>query len=368
MIDAVTWSLITEPGDSLAGYLRDTFGLASSLDLVRSNISAKELVEKLPPDHFRPEGFLNTLEDGLECWRRRLTDADPKRALEQIHSLGGKFITSESESWPEQINDLHYSTPVGLWLIGNLQTAQDRISVVGSRIASDYGLAMTQSLVSFSTTQDWIVVSGGALGIDAQASRTAMDSGGSTWVVMAGGLDHLYPKHNLELFEEVASRGAIISEMPPAVRPSRWRFLQRNRLIAALGNATLVVEAGFRSGSINTAGHANELNRPVGAIPGRVDSVRSQGCHRLIRERRAELIATPGQLLELMGFSAEDEVIAKPQNSYELRVLDALGRGICPVSVVAKLSGMTLVDAGNTLERLARANLVRRISEGWQKL
>ena len=368
MLDAITWSLITEPGDSLAGYLRAHFGLSAALELVSSGITAIDLLAKLPADSFRAESYLSTIEDGLECWRRRLVDANPNKAADEIQLLGGKFLTRDDTHWPERLEDLGNSAPVGLWVIGDLGGNQERLSVVGSRVASDYGIAITKDLVHFAVSQDWLIVSGGALGIDAQASRSAIDACGKTWVVMAGGLDRLYPKHNLELFAEVKSHGALISEMPPGVSPSRWRFLQRNRLIAALGKSTLVIEAGFRSGTINTAGHANELDRPVGAIPGRVDSVRSAGCHRLIREGRAELIATPSHLLELMGFDSDNGLPQNLQNSYETRVLDALGETVLPVEMVAKVSGMTMADTGSTLIRLSRANLVHRISEGWQKL
>ena len=301
MLPDVTWSLIADPGDSMAGALRRSLGIDQSLELISSNISVFDLAKIIPDDGFRPEAFTQTLSQSLDSWRKNLTLANPDKALEDITKIGGRFISQQHESYPESLLDLGDCAPVGLWVIGNLDSTKGRISVVGSRIASDYGLQMTRQLVEFSVERNWLIVSGGAIGIDAAASEAALTCGGSTWIVLAGGLDRPYPKRNVELFERAKQTGALISERPPGTSPARDLFLQRNRLIAALGKATVVVEAGFRSGTINTAFHANELSRAVAAIPGRADSVRSAGCHRLIREGRAELVATPDHLLELMG-------------------------------------------------------------------
>ena len=144
--------------------------------------------------------------------------------------------------------------------------------------------------------------------------------------------------------------------------------MHRNSLIAALGKATVVVEAGYRSGSINTAFHANELGRPVGAIPGPVDSIRSAGCHRLIREQRAELIATPGQLAELMGSETESEPSLSPRNDNQIRVLDALSGRVLSKELIARSAGLTISATEQTLSQLSNLQLVREISIGWQKI
>jgi DNA processing protein len=218
-------------------------------------------------------------------------------------------------------------------------------------------------------SKDFIVVSGGALGIDAQAHKSTLDFGGQTIAVMAGGLDRLYPSKNLDLFEEIKQSGLLVSEMPPGTSPARWRFLQRNRLIAALGRATVVVEAGFRSGSINTAGHANELDRPVGAVPGPINSTRSAGCHRLIRERRAELIATPADLFELLNLrNLEVEKPSFELTASQVRALDSFGYFGQEVERVASISGLTLNEASFVLETLQKLGLVTRTSNGWVKL
>jgi len=367
---AATWSLLCEPGDSMAGMLRRILGTEESLFEIRKAKSAKDLLALLPEDHFRAPEFVSTLEDSLECWKRRLKIVNVDKSLEVLASIGGYLLTPESSSWPKGLFDLGDAAPAVLWVRGNVQVLDNprTISVVGSRISSAYGLKVTNDLVQAVVAKDYVVVSGGALGIDAKAHQSAMDAGGKTIAVMAGGPDRLYPPRNLDLFQEIQHSGLLISEMPPGTAPARWRFLQRNRLIAAMGQATIVIEAGFRSGSINTAGHANELDRPVGAIPGPINSTRSAGCHRLIRERRAELISTPADLFELLNLRNVNE--DKPQfdlNASQLRALDSLAHFEQSIERVAGISGMTLSEAGYTLGSLQKMGLVSRTSNGWVK-
>lgn len=367
---AATWSLLCEPGDSMAGMLRRIIGTEESLFEIRRAKSAKDLFSLLPEDHFRAPEFLSTLEDSLECWKRRLGEVNVDKSLAVLESLGGKLLTPQSNGWPKALLDLGDSAPAVLWVRGNLGVLENpkTISVVGSRIASAYGLEVTKDLVQAAVSKDYVVVSGGALGIDAKAHSSALNAGGKTIAVMAGGPDRLYPPRNLDLFERIKQTGLLISELPPGTAPARWRFLQRNRLIAALGQATVVIEAGFRSGSINTAGHANELDRPVGAIPGPINSTRSAGCHRLIRDRRAELISTPTDLFELLNLkNSNAEKIQYDLSASQLRALDSLGYFNQSIERVASVSGMTLIEAGFALGSLEKLGLVSRTSTGWVK-
>ena len=366
---AATWSSLCEPGDGMAGLLLTNLGSLKALELVSGSFTSSQIIKELPRDDFRPVQFESTLSDCLEIWRRRLKASKPEQALENILELGGTFIIQQSEFWPAELNDLGFSTPTGLWVLGdpaNLKH-ETKLSVIGSRLASDYGLKLTRDLVRFAVSNDWLVVSGGALGIDAMASETALESGHRSIAILAGGLDSWYPRGNCELFQRVIKNGCLVSEMPPGYPPARWRFLQRNRLIAAISKATLVVEAGFRSGSINTAGHANELGRPVGAVPGQVDSVRSAGCHRLIRDGRAELIATPGHLRELMGVGDDEEISFNELNHDQTRTLDALRREVLNVEEVALRSGLTRFQTEQVLKQLVNNSLVIETSQGFTK-
>lgn len=366
---AATWSLLCEPGDSVAGMLRRILGVEESLFEIRRAKSAKDILPLLTEDFFRAPQFISTLEDSLECWQRRLATVNVDRAIETIKSLDGFLLSADSLLWPRGLFDLGDSAPSVLWVLGYQKVFENSstISVVGSRVASSYGLEVTRDLVSTAVRNGFVTISGGALGIDACAHKSALLAGGKTIAVMAGGLDRLYPPRNLDLFEEIKVTGTVISEMPPGTAPARWRFLQRNRLIAAIGQATVVVEAGFKSGSINTAGHANELDRPVGAVPGPINSTRSAGCHRLIKERRAELICTPADLEELLGVRNQSLTANTGLSGTQTRVLDSFGYFEQGIERVAAISGMTLSEAGFALESLARLGLVIPTSSGWVK-
>ena len=366
---AATWSLLCEPGDSMAGMLRRILGVEESLYEIRRAKSAKDLLPLLPNDTFRAPQFISTLDDSLECWKRRLAIVNVDKSIDTLSDLNGTLLSAESPLWPRGLFDLGDSAPAVLWVLGQANTLQNQktLSIVGSRIASNYGLEVTRDLVKTAVARDFVVVSGGALGIDASAHKNALFFSGKTIAIMAGGLDRLYPAKNLDLFQDIQQSGAVISEMPPGTAPARWRFLQRNRLIAAIGQATVVVEAGFRSGSINTAGHANELDRPVGAIPGLINSTRSAGCHRLIKERRAELISTPSDLEELLGIWAKEVSSEFHLSGLQTRALDSFGSFEQGAERVAQVSGMTLNEVGFALDSLSRLGLVVQTSNGWVK-
>jgi DNA processing protein len=226
---AATWSLLCEPGDSMAGMLRRTLGVEESLFEIRRVKSAKDLLPLLPNDTFRAPQFISTLEDSLECWKRRLAIVNVDKAIETLSTLNGTLLTAESPLWPEGLMDLGDSAPPVLWVLGPANTLQNQktVSIVGSRIASAYGLEVAADLVRTAVARNFVIVSGGALGIDAAAHKNALSFGGKTVAIMAGGLDRLYPAKNLDMFQAIQRSGAVISEMPPGTAPARWRFLQR---------------------------------------------------------------------------------------------------------------------------------------------
>ena len=149
------------------------------------------------------------------------------------------------------------------------------------------------------------VVSGGAYGIDGTAHRATLASGGSTIAVMAGGLDRLYPAGHTELLARVGRDGLLLSELPPGAAPTRWRFMQRGRLLAALSGAVIIAEAGYRSGALHTAAQAVELRRPVGAVPGPITSAASAGCHRLLHDGLASVITGYDDIRALLDGARE---------------------------------------------------------------
>lgn len=196
--------------------------------------------------------------------------------------------------WPVSVDVLGDRVPYVLWAKGAtsfLASGQeDRVTVTGSRASTSYGDHVAGELAYDASHAEQIVVSGGAYGIDGAAHRSALSSGGQTIAVMAGGLDRLYPAGHRDMLERVGDVGLLMSEMPPGSAPTRHRFLARGRLLAALSSATVIVEAGARSGSLHVAREAHALGRGVGAVPGTVTSAASTGTHLLLSEGTVALV------------------------------------------------------------------------------
>ena len=223
------------------------------------------------------------------------------RSFQSIERNSGTFIIPGDQHWPLRVDELE-SPPIGLIVKGNVQTlANPSLAIVGTRNPTPYGTRIAGDFAAGFVDREWDIVSGGAYGIDSAAHRGALVAEGRTIAVIASGIDLQYPAGNTRLFEEICENGAIVSEVMPGVPAMPHRFLTRNRLIAALSQATLVVEAAFRSGSLRTARDAAELMRPVMAIPGPINSPSSEGCHRLIGERAAELVTSVADAIELIS-------------------------------------------------------------------
>ena len=220
---------------------------------------------------------------------------------ESIDKTGSIFLTPQSPDWPTSLNDLS-ATPFGLVVKGDLSAlAEKSLAIVGTRNPTPYGLRIAGDFAAGFVDREWSIVSGGAYGIDSAAHKGALIAEGRTIAVLAAGVDVAYPAGNARLFAEIAENGALVSEVLPGSHAIPSRFLTRNRIIAALSQATLVVEAAFRSGSLRTARDAAELMRPVMAIPGPINAPTSEGCHRLIGERAAEIVTSVADAVELIS-------------------------------------------------------------------
>src|SRR6266704_1111354 len=314
----------------------------------------------------------------VECWRARLGDLPPEARLAAWERSGYRLVCPGDAEWPTQLDDLAGARPVVLWLRGtaDLRFACLRsVSVVGSRAATAYGTHVGTELAADLAGLGWTVISGGAFGIDACAHRGALMAGGCTAAVLASGLTFGYPKGHAELFGAVERTGVMVSECPPERAPTRPGFLVRNRVIAALSRGTVVVEAALRSGALNTARHAGELNRPVMAVPGPVTSEQSAGCHELIRESAATCVTGAGDVVEFVaplgdagpGPSREPAVPADNLDPVTVSVLRAVprrtGRG---PATIATLAGVDLDTALRCLGLLAAAGHVERCEQGWR--
>jgi len=234
--------------------------------------------------------------------QQKVSMTDLPSLKKELIDSGCTFLTPEDLDWPSGLNDL-LSPPIGLVIKGDRSTLKNldkSISIVGSRKPTSYGYQIAKSLAMQAVKQELIVVSGGAYGIDTASHIGALAGDGKTICILAGGLNNLYPLENSKLFSKITISGLLISEVMPNVSSKPYRFLIRNRLIAALSKATVVVEAEFISGSIRTARDAAEIFRPVFAIPGEVTSTLSEGCHRLIAERIADIATSLDEILEII--------------------------------------------------------------------
>ena len=226
-------------------------------------------------------------------------DADSE--FTKISAAGAHLLTPEDLDWPHRVDDLE-SPPIALIVKGRRDLfTNPSLAIVGTRNPTPYGTRIAGDFAAGFVDREWDIVSGGAYGIDSAAHRGALVAEGRTIAVIASGIDTPYPSGNSRLFDEICENGAIITEVVPGVPALPHRFLTRNRIIAALSQSTLVVEAAFRSGSLRTARDAAQLLRPVMAIPGPINSPSSEGCHRLIGERAAELVTSVADACELIS-------------------------------------------------------------------
>jgi DNA processing protein len=271
---------------------------------------------------------------------------------------------------------------------------------VGSRAATSYGGHMAGELAADLGERGWAVVSGGAYGIDAAAHRGALAAKGVTIAILACGVDYPYPAGHADLFAAIAAQGLVASEWPPGCRPARTRFLIRNRVIAALAGGTVIVEAGERSGALNTARHAADLGKPLMAVPGPVTSAQSAGCHQIIREWGATCVTRAAEIIELLsplsvpdaldpGGDADPDAWPRGQNvpsrndvafsradaalsrddlgTDSARVLDALPtRGGAGTSTIAVEAGVDLDTVLRCLGELAGLGFIERCDRGWR--
>ena len=249
------------------------------------------------------QGLLSGGYDPKTCTQlvRRIELTNSELLQTAVDASNSEFIYPGHLKWPKQVDQLS-NPPIGLIVRGQTSCLTEKsIAIVGTREPSQYGRETASDFATAFVGHGWNVVSGGALGIDTCAHIATLKASGKTIAVIASGVLVDYPAANSKLFKAITQNGALVSEVMPNVRAAQNRFLTRNRLIAALSCATLVVEAAYRSGSLRTARDAADLMRPVMAIPGQLDSPMSQGCHRLIAERAAEIVTSVADAVEFVG-------------------------------------------------------------------
>jgi len=306
--------------------------------------------------------------------------------LERLDRLGGRLLTPDDQEWPTlaftAFNGVDLRrhpdgvAPLALWALGGApadEVAFRAAAVVGTRAATAYGEHVAADLSEGLCERGIAVVSGGAFGIDGAAHRAALAADGCTVAVLAGGPDVPYPAGHSALLHRIHTAGLLVSEYPPGIRPARHRFLVRNRLVAALSGATVVVEAGLRSGAANTAAWARALGRVVCAVPGPVTSSASAGCHALIRGG-AELVTRAEEIVEIVGRTGElaDEQ-EHPSSALDdltdigKRVYEALpARGVRSADELSIEAGLPVAQLQGQLTLLELAGLAVRDDGRWR--
>ena len=315
---------------------------------------------------------------GAPRWGVRLPDVDPHRDIETVRRFGGRLLIPGDGEWPISLEDLGEEAPFCLWVRGPLQldtTAGLSVAIVGARAATAYGERIAANLGAGCADRGITVVSGAAFGIDGAAHRGALSSGGTTVAVLACGVDRFYPLGHERLLDRIAGEGLVVSEVPPGSSPTRWRFVERNRIIAALTRVVVVVEAAVRSGALGTAARAERISRPLAAVPGPVTSPSSYGTHQLIRDG-AVLVTGPEDVAELVGRMGEflPEPMEVPRTELDdleprdRRVAEALPvRTAAELDGISRAAGLEAPAVAAALGRLELRGLAVREGTGWRR-
>ena len=235
------------------------------------------------------------------------------------------YFTIEDDIYPQCLKEIS-NPPLKLYYKGNLDLLKDErlIAVVGTRNPSSYGKLCCEYMVKKMTSANITIVSGFAKGIDSIAHKTSLLTGGKTIAVIASGLDIVYPASNLSLYREIEEKGLILSEYEAGVKPFKFNFPQRNRIIAGLSKGTIVVESKDRGGSLITADLALEFNRDVYAVPGDVFSEYSKGCNNLIRDSRAKSLSNINELLKDYSWEIEEKNDNNKYTQNQILILNSL--------------------------------------------
>ncbi|MFE7277843.1 DNA-processing protein DprA [Streptomyces sp. NPDC057623] len=353
-------SRVVEPGDEVAGRWVREYGV-------------EEVVRRLREGTAVLPGVSYKRWDGL---RARGLRAEPGRDLAVAREAGVRFLCPGDVEWPGQLDDLGDARPIGLWVRGPASLrmwALRSVAVVGARACTEYGAHMAVTLAGGLAERGWVVVSGGAYGVDGAAHRGALGSGGATVAVLACGVDRPYPRGHTQLINRIAEQGLVIGELPPGDHPTPSRFIVRNRVIAALTRGTVVVEAAHRSGSLVTARAAQRLGRHTMGVPGPATSGLSAGVHELLRGD-AVLVTDAAEVVELVGdmgeLAPERRGPVLPRDLLEpaaRRVLAALpGRHAARADEVARGAQTTEDDAIARLYELRSLGYVERHGDSWK--
>jgi DNA processing protein len=297
---------------------------------------------------------------------------NPQQLLTQHQQTNPNFWTPADSEYPQLLKETPSPPPI-LYYRGEIDLQENSgqkplVGIVGTRQPSEYGIRWTRQISTALAKNGFTVVSGMAEGIDTESHHAAMQAGGRTIAVLGTGVDVIYPHKNRELYKQILTSGFVISEYPAKTAPNRLHFPRRNRIIAGLSSAVLVMEAPIKSGALITADYANEFGRDVYALPGRLDDHPSQGCLKLISQGASLIISELNELLKMLGAIPQIDVDVKiskpaplPNLSPELQqVINVLTADALPFDAIVQKTGM---DAGFVSSNLLQLELLGLVSQ-----
>lgn len=272
-------------------------------------------------------------------------------------------INRGDPGYPDSLEDLGNDAPATLYCLGNPDMLHlPSLGVIGARKFTPYGSAVARRFSAWAAMRGVCIVSGAAMGCDQEAHRGALEAGGPTVAVLGCGADVVYPSGSDDLLASIRHSGCIVSELPWGMRPARWTFVRRNRLIAALSNALLVVEAGLPSGTFSTAEMANDLSRPVLAVPGSIFAPECRGTNRLLHQ--GALIASEiSDIAAVLGIETVGETHALAVTTRD-RVLHAIIANPMRPDDVAVALDLDILETAMRLSELESDGRIRRYPDG----
>lgn len=343
-------SMCVEPGNEKVGSLVAEFGAVVATDHLLEGDSFPQISKRL---------------------RTFVTTQKFTQIVDHANQVNARFITPDSDEWPVLLDDLDVARPFGLWCRGTRMLDQyldSAISVVGARASTSYGERMASELGALAAKQGVSTVSGAAYGIDAAAHRGSLAADGATIAVLACGVDVSYPSAHQALLSRIMENGCIISEIPLGQSAHKRHFLIRNRIIAALSQTTVVVEAALRSGSLSTANWAYNLGRQVWGVPGPLTSASSAGVHAGIRDGVISLVADLAEVVPKQK-TPNNPVLQGDVHSHIIEVLGksphAVGLEVSEILAVMVSAGYSTQEVLATLSVLEINGHVIRTNGGW---
>ncbi len=306
-------------------------------------------------------GLFNTIEEVYSSIKPAIT-RDMDKELDRLTNRGISMVDFFSKEYPESLRNIE-NPPLVLFVKGELRQTELSIAVVGTRHPSGYGEKVVKYLVPYLVRAGFAIVSGMATGIDALAHEEALKENGYTIAVLGSGIDVIYPRSNATLYKHLSSKGCIVSEFPPSTPPLKQNFPRRNRIIAGLARATLVVEADIKSGSLITARLTEEQSKPVFAVPGEIFSKRSRGTN-LLLNKGAIAVNDVDAILSYFYIELKRELERlnehKPQMSKNERlIIDAL-KGEMSIDELVIETGMDVATLSSLLFDLELKGIIKR--------